>query len=381
MKILIITNLYPLPWEPNRATFNKQQFDRLSANHDLSILVPVAWKDYLAKRKLIKAEHHKASNERLKFVCYWYTPKVLQSLYGFFMSLSIWLAAKNWIKQVDYDCILGSWAHPDGYAASKIANKLGKPYFIKVHGSDINLLTQDKVRKDQISRLCREAAHIFSPSDALKNKIEALGVEANKITRNYNGVDTALFYPEDRLSPYFLFVGNLKQDKGVLDLLEAYSGYREAGGQFALRYIGAGTMMAILKDRVTQLGLQDQVTLTGAMKHEQVAPYLRACQVLILPSYHEGVPNVLLEAANCGVPVIATRVGGIPEVVIEGETGILTEAGDVEALKLAMLEAQDETRWDRNVILSRGKQFSWDENIQRVEQRMLDSLALIQSRP
>jgi glycosyltransferase involved in cell wall biosynthesis len=373
MNILIVTNLYPLPWEPNRATFNKQQFDRLSQKHDVRILVPVAWREYLSYRKQIKHDKH----SRVKYVCYWYTPKIFYRYFGMFMALSLLFGARKWINEKRVDFVFGSWAHPDGYAAQQIAKKLAKPYFLKVHGSDINILTEDIQRKAAIAKVCRHAKHVFTPSDALKRKVVGLGINESKVTRIYNGVDDTFFYPEKNSGEpeYFLFVGNLKQDKGVIDLLEAYAIYAAEGGKIPLKFVGAGEMRTAMAERIKQLGLVDSVTLLGAMPHADAASYIRKCACLILPSYHEGVPNVVLEAANCGVPVISTRVGGIPEVVDEGKTGLLIEAGDVQALAKALQQFESDVVWKQDEILAKGRQFSWEKNLDSLEQVFLNSVA------
>lgn len=365
MKILIVTNLYPLPWEPNRATFNKQQFDRLAKNNDVKILVPVAWTEYVRNKAALRT----SAESKVKYVCYWYTPKLFQSLFGLFMFWSIWLGTKSWIKQEKLDCVLGSWAHPDGFAAAEIAKRLNIPYFIKVHGSDINILAEDEKRGVEISKVCCSATHVFTPSNALREKVIHLGVKSLNVSRLYNGVNRDLFYPKTNAAEesYFLFVGNLKKDKGVLDLIEAYKEYRNSGGQLPLFYIGSGPEGHRLKQRTLELGLNDFVTFLGAMPHEQVAAYVRQCSSLILPSYHEGVPNVLLEAANCGVPVIATKVGGIPEVVEENVTGLLFDAGDLVGLTKAM-QAFGAHKWNSAAILAKGNVFSWETNVNYLEE-------------
>ena len=184
-------------------------------------------------------------------------------------------------------------------------------------------------------------------------------------------------YPEQgrNQSEYLLFVGNLKRDKGVIDLVEAYGQYAANGGQLPLKFIGAGDMMSTLNEKIKQLGLVEKISLLGAMPHEKAAGYMRQSACLILPSYHEGVPNVVLEAANCGVPVIATRVGGIPEVVVEGQTGLLINAGDVPALAQAICNFESKVPWDQAVILQKGQQFSWNKNLLALETILSNSLA------
>jgi len=288
------------------------------------------------------------------------------------MYLSILLVAWKWIRHVKPKCVIGSWAFPDGFAAKLIANKLNVPYFIKVHGSDINILSTFEDRKNKIIDVCRSANHVISVSDALKNKLVDLGIRQNKITRIYNGVDPNLFF--DELSTLnndikkenfpWIFVGNLKKDKGVIDLVKAYSTYKKSGCLRHLIIVGDGAMKEDLKELIDELGLVDRVIMLGALEHSETAELVRKSFCLILPSYHEGVPNVLLEAANCGIPVIATRVGGIPEVVIDNKTGLLIEPGDISAMCKSMLRIEQGLNLNKQDIISHGQQFTWHKNIQ-----------------
>lgn len=361
MNILIISNLYPLPWEQNRATFNKQQFDRLAKTEDVQILVPVAWPDYIRNRKLIKTN----SNKSIKYVCFWYTPKILYGLFGWFMYFSILVGARKFIKGKVFDCVLGSWAYPDGFAAKKIASNLGKPYFIKVHGTDINVFAESGKRKEIIANVCKGASHVFVPSNALRQKLIHLGVNHLNVTRIYNGVNSGLFYPitERNIEPFFLFVGNLKKEKGVLELLSAYDDYLKNGGRYKLKYIGSGPMFNHLTSEIKSLNLTDKVELLGVKEHKDVARHIRESICLVLPSYNEGVPNVLLEAARSGVPVIATKVGGIPEIVVEEKTGLLVDAKNVSSIYKALQKIETKNDWDSDYISEYASMFTWEKNI------------------
>lgn len=369
MNILIVTNLYPLPWEPNRASFNKQQFDRLSEKHHISILVPVAWPGYLKHRNTIR----KLRSKNLRFVCYLYTPRILYGLFGRFMYWSIRLFSASWLDRQHFDLVFGSWAFPDGYAAARIAKRACKPYVIKVHGSDINLLEIGSRRARLTKEVCSNAASVVAVSDALRRKLCDLGVPSAKVTRIYNGVNHQLFYPVDRSSKaYFLFIGNLKREKGIYDLLDAYEIYRRSGGQRKLWYVGGGAELRTLSAAVNEKKLTNHVRLVGALSHESIPPILREAIALILPSYHEGVPNVLLEAASCGIPVLSTRVGGIPEVVDENKTGVLVAAGCIQEIVEGLFHLENSDAWDREKIIEHAYRFSWTENISRLNNLLIN---------
>ena len=119
--------------------------------------------------------------------------------------------------------------------------------------------------------------------------------------------------------------------------------------------------MATLKDKAIQHNISDRVIFLGNINHDLVPQWLQHCKVLSLPSYHEGVPNVLLEAMACGVPVIATNVGGIPEVINETICGKIIPAKDTDALTVALQNVFEQT-WETDNIKRHSYQFSWQKN-------------------
>lgn len=152
--------------------------------------------------------------------------------------------------------------------------------------------------------------------------------------------DSSAFEQSTRQTRYtdtqiFVFVGVITPVKGVHTLIEAFS---HLPTETHLMLIGAEVVPAYsqtLRDTIAQLGLGSRVTWLGNLPQATVAEYLLQARALILPSQSEGLPRVILEAMICRTPVIATAVDGIPEVVIEGETGFLVPANDAEALAQA----------------------------------------------
>ena len=108
--------------------------------------------------------------------------------------------------------------------------------------------------------------------------------------------------------------------------------------RFGVPWWGDGPLRAVVEARVRELDLEDAVTLTGALPPDEVAGYYRQADVVVLASFSEGVPVVLMEALAHGRPVVATRVGGIPELVEHGVTGLVVSPGDVKELAEALQE-------------------------------------------
>jgi glycosyltransferase involved in cell wall biosynthesis len=137
---------------------------------------------------------------------------------------------------------------------------------------------------------------------------------------------------------YLLFVGRLRIRKGVEVLLEALAGLRGCSPATVLKIAGDGEHRAALERRTDELGLRDAVAFLGGCAGPRVRALLRGAAALVVPSIYEGMPLVVLEAMDMGVPVVASAVSGIPEVVVDGETGWLVPPEDPEALGRALAE-------------------------------------------
>jgi len=356
-KVLIITNLYPLPWQPTRATFNFQQFGYLEARVEVYYLIPIAFPDWWKHRKEASA---KKSN--INYVPYIYIPKFGRRFYGKLMQLSISLMANSWIKKIAPTKILASWAYPDAVAAVEIAKKHNADFYLKVHGSDINMHASFPERAKQITAMANHAQGILSVSQDLANKMAAIDINKEKIRVIYNGVNLEKFKPDvtNIDSPYIIFIGNLKHDKGVMELMNAFIKIHHTQPKLKLKYVGGGAMLTKLQALVSQHQLENKVIFEGVIPHDQLPKLIGQATLLALPSYNEGVPNVVLEAMACATPVVATNVGGIPEVVTE-KTGIIAKEITAECIATCLLEALNKS-WDHTAIRAHAETFNWAKN-------------------
>jgi glycosyltransferase involved in cell wall biosynthesis len=150
------------------------------------------------------------------------------------------------------------------------------------------------------------------------------------------GIDPAVFAfrPEGRDPRRILAVGRLDAIKGFRHLVDACALLRDRGVDFTCDIVGSGPLGGELAARVAQLALEGHVRLGGARKQEEVRAMLAAAGVFALPSVvtprgdRDGIPVALMEAMACGLPVVSTRVSGIPELVRDGVTGLLADPGD-----------------------------------------------------
>lgn len=364
--ILAITNLFPVPWAPHRASFNQQQFALLNEHFPLRIMILVPWLEWLKHRKDC------INNTELCYVPYFYLPRIGNRLTPYFQAISLWCKRK-WINKNKPSHIIASWAYPDAIACLMLAEKFNAKVLVKAHGTDVNENTKFSCRRKQMAYWLNKAQTVFCASKALADKLITMGIPPDKICVNYNGVNPDIFYPSTTIQQTtdLVFIGNLLTTKGVYELLEAYqqSQAKSLNENFpSLHFIGQGPEKQRLAERIKELGLEKQVFLQGALPLKEVAERLRKAKLLILPSYREGVPNVVLEALASGIPAIATNVGGIPEVVSE-ETGILVPAKNSALLSAAIDKALLHP-WSRTTLLEHAKQFSWSKNIETFISRM-----------
>jgi glycosyltransferase involved in cell wall biosynthesis len=305
-----------------------------------------------------------------------FPPGLGRSLHAVCWLLSLWWQRGRQIRQAHYDCILVSWAYPDAAAAGWLARRLGIPYVVKVHGSDLNVQANHALRRPQIRSALTGAAGVVAVSRALAAKAVALGVHPSNVHVLYNGVDTSVFSPDSRsearsrlgfstYSPLLLFVGNLKPSKGCLDLLEAFPALLAVQPLARLVYVGTGAARAALLARAEALGCLDHVEVAGSVAHADLGDWFRAADLLCLPSHNEGVPNVVLEAMACGTPVVASDVGGIPEVVPE-YAGILVPPHQRQALSDALIKASAR-HWNHKRIAMHARDFRWEDNIRHLD--------------
>jgi glycosyltransferase involved in cell wall biosynthesis len=206
-----------------------------------------------------------------------------------------------------------------------------------------------RVRDNRPTRwLYRTPAAIITTGQVTKQLLsQRLGVPARRIFSIPTGVDLSEFAPQEKSrellaqlkipAEAFVFgsVAVLRSWKGHLYLLEALHELIQGGARAFLLLVGEGPYRTVIEEKIEQLGLQHWVHLAGF--HDQVAPWFALMDVKVLASYaNEGVPQALLQALAMARPVVGTTVGGIPEVIVEGETGLLVPPKDSRRLAQAM---------------------------------------------
>jgi glycosyltransferase involved in cell wall biosynthesis len=349
MRVLALTNLYPNPYQPNRATFNRQVLRHLAHRHPVRIISPLAWTDEwtawrnggvaLPRDRRVTCDGITVDHPR-----YVYTPKVLRSWYGHFFRGSVRPTFERAVTEFRPELVFAPWAYPDGWAAVKLGRRAGLAVVIKVHGSDILLVSRHRGRLRGTAEALRSADGIVAVSHDLKERAVALGADPGRVRVVYDGVDSNVFNAGSRdaararlgpelevRGPVVLFIGNLVPVKGLDILIEAFAILAREGVSFMGLLIGEGPLRPSLEAQIERHGLCARVKLLGPRPHDQLPDWYRAADLFVVPSRSEGVPVVLLESAACGTPFVASRVGGIPEIA-HLITSRLVPAEDASAL-------------------------------------------------
>ncbi len=284
------------------------------------------------------------------------------------MFLSVYRFYRQVINRDKPDILLGFWSFPEGFANVLIAKCFKLPVVIGCRGSDINQLTKPCIQRKIISWTLGNCSRVLSVSEALKTEMtRKLGVPAERITVIPNGIEEDKFYPQeqgkvretlglnkrDRIT---VCVARLETVKGVDILVRAFAQVRCEGRLLVI--IGDGEEMPRLKTLVEELGLSNHVLLPGSKPHDEIPLWVNAADLMVLPSLTEGWPNVLMEAFSCGKPVVASRVGGVPEIVNNPSLGIMTRPGDADDLAREINNAL-ERQWDADIIRARVLGRSW----------------------
>jgi len=238
---------------------------------------------------------------------------------------------------------------PDGVYAMALADKLKIPFLVTFWGYDITINREAIWRSESPlyyqliwheEELKRKASAFIAVSNFIRNKLLEKGYPEDKIIKHYLGVDIEKFclVEKEAEERYILCVGRHTDKKGIDVLLRAFARIVNQHPSVSLIQVGTGEMSAMLHSLAMQLGLNNRVQFLGAQPHEVVQNLMRNAEIFALPSQtaadgdSEGLPFVILEASACGVPIVSTWHSGIPEAVLDGETGFLVPERDDAAL-------------------------------------------------
>jgi teichuronic acid biosynthesis glycosyltransferase TuaC len=380
VRVLALTQVFPNGQSPHSVPHIRRQCVALSRQCDLSVLATLPWfpgaswlRQFRARQddpaKIPFQEHLFGLDVRHPRALY--VPKlVFPSGISYAVSLSRTVAA----YRGRVDVILSTWAYPDGFAAILLGQLLRIPTVVQVIGSDMDVIGRMPSARVQMRLAFPRAAGVIAVSSHLARECMALGAREETTRVIMTGVDRDAFAPRDKLAArsalgqpatakLILYVGRLSVEKGAADALTAFEMLGRKIPEARLVLVGDGPLLSSLRTRAATS--EGRIVVAGPRPESEVSRWLDACDLLTLPSYHEGTPNVILEALSSGRPVVATRVGGIPDLVSDRKYGELVEPSAVENLANAIFHVLSR-EYDAEQIRSCPSLFGWAENARQV---------------
>jgi glycosyltransferase involved in cell wall biosynthesis len=242
------------------------------------------------------------------------------------------------------DVVLAEFG-PTGVAVMDACRRLDLPLFVHFHGFDISVRSVLEQYAADYSLMFRRAAGLIAVSRTMQRRLVELGAPPGRVHYNPCGVDCDSFGGADpsAVPPQVLAVGRFVEKKGPRLTLEAFGEALRECPPARLRMIGDGPLLEECRSLSRALSIDRAVTFLGRQPHHVVAEEMRRARLFAQHSMEaasgdsEGTPVSVLEAGASGLPVVSTRHGGIPDVVTDGETGLLVGEGDVAGMARRML--------------------------------------------
>jgi len=359
MKISIFVQFFP----PKRfggfetATYNIARYLSM-VGHDVHVITTLD--EGLPKKDMIKG---------------FYVYRIFRSNIRFFGTLLFWLKIFYHLKKIKSDIIHIQTIGIETPTFFLFKKLLRKPCVIWGRGSDVYV---PWMFREQISKfVLKNADAVIALTEDMKKKMKK--IYDRDISVIPNGIDLSkvecLSKEDVRLNlgvkndkKIILFVGALHPVKGLTYLVEAMKIIRDKNKQLIL--VGDGKERDHLKDLVKKYGLEKCVIFIGKVPNDKVFKYMMASDVFVLPSLSEGFPNVVLEAMASGLPIVATNVGGLSEIVKDGENGFLVDPKNpeqiAEKINLFLEDEKFRERISKN-SKNKAKEYSWESIIERLE--------------
>jgi teichuronic acid biosynthesis glycosyltransferase TuaC len=367
-RVLVVTHLFPSGHAPEWGPWVAEQVDALRVHADVDVLC--------CTQGASQPPYTRVSGAR---VTYANTSTPLGvgriGLIGSTIRYARALGRHLRANKGCYDIIHAHFGFPDAFVASRAARRANIPLIVTLHGDDALRVAP---RRDVIGRTVRsgiEAARVvICVSGAMADVVRPLFPNLD-VRVAVNGFDGSLFRVVDaERDAGILFVGLLVPVKNVDLLLRAYARLR---GQLdmPLTIAGDGVLRPNLEELAAELGIADTVHFLGYRSRGEVASLMQRARFLALPSSSEGYPLVVAEALACGTPVVASRVGGIPEILVSPLAGTLIPPGDVDSLTHALFEwaAAD---IDPEAVAASSGALPWSERVLPIAQAYRDAAHL-----
>lgn len=367
LKIAVVTAHFPSSGQRTHGRPAYQTLRVLSGKSDVRVFYPhAAYPSWLKPRsRMYDALDTSYSLPDVKVDYYNYPvlPLVSRPFNG-------WMAARVLLPHVRSfapDLIFSYFLYPDGYAALKIGKALGVPVVAMAVGSDVHNI-RDRFSAMHTRTVLREADFLIAISDDLRKRMVAMGAPPEKTRAILSGCDASVFHPRERLearrrlhidrnAEAVVYIGRMDVKKGLRELVEAAASLHPLRPGLHVYMVGEGPDRPLIEGAIQANNAASYIHALPGCAFDDVAVWMAASNLVTLPSYMEGYPNVVVEALASGRPVVATNVGGIPE-ILSDEYGCLVPPRDPSRLAQALASVLDRA-WDAKAISAHGSR-SWE---------------------
>jgi N-acetyl-alpha-D-glucosaminyl L-malate synthase BshA len=362
MKIAILVLMFPPKWLAGEeiATYNIAKY-LAKRGHEVHVVTSL---DKGLPRESTEQGFyvHRTSWRRVRFL-------------GF---IPFWLKILLLVKKIKPDIVHGQDIVGMGVPSFLAKRLLKRPCIIWGRGTDVYL--PGLFIRPLSKLILRNANTVIALTEDMKREMQKIW--NRDIFVIPNGIDLERFddLPRDEMrvklqvkvdERRIIFVGRFRPDKGVTYLIKAMDIVRQRDQSARLMLVGEGPEEDSLRQLVGQLNLGSCINFVGQIPNERVPQYMAAADVFVLPSLYEGFPNVVLEAMASGLPIVASKVGGLPEIVEDGQNGFLVEPKNPEQIadKILLLLRDDElTRRISRNNKEKAKRYSWGSVVAKLEE-------------
>lgn len=380
-RVLVFSTVYPNGLQPHHGIFVQQRVAGYPEDFAVKAVAPQAWfpgaallrpgfRPLLPRAERLEVLH----GEKVRHPRFLSLPAVGKCLDGALLALGALPSLIRLRRRFPFDVIDAHFGYPEGPAAVLLGKFFKVPVVLTLRGLE-HRLPDFRLRWPQFAFAVREADRVVAVSEDLRKIALAAGAAPERVRTIPNGVDTSLFSPRDRAAArralgldeksfYLLTVGSLSERKGAHLVIDALA--RLAPRLPGLRYLlvgggGAeGDEREKLRRQAADLGVADRIVFAGPRRRDELPLWYNAADLFVLPSALEGCPNVVIEALACGAPVVATPVGGIPELLADPETGVILPRRDAFAVASGLAAALARP-WDRARVAASISARTWQE--------------------
>ena len=373
MKLLVISLIFPNSEAPLKGIFVLRQLEALAnTGVEIKVVAPVAATPWLLARlrkkwrKYRAVEKQKELNGITTYYPRYFRPpgRFFRPYAGASMYFSLYSYLHKLNEQFPFDAILANGLTPDGELALRLGKKLNVPAYCYAMGSDILLYPKESKNMHRLSRRTLSQLNgIISHGNELKREIFRLEPGTKHVKSIYRGCNLHIFRPDcnkrkairhllnvDKNQILCLFSGNIVRTKGIVEILTVFKNIFKKRQDVMLILCGAQPDKKLrneVSSWIIENGFEKCAIMQGPVPHEQIPGYLNAADIFLFPSWQEGLPNAVIEAAACRLPIVGTSIPGVLEILGDAGSELLFPPKDINAFKgilSCLLDSQEKRK-------------------------------------